>query len=477
MSTRVGPPRVIVIGGGLPGLAAACRLASRGVHVLLLERQKLLGGKSLRKHWENWSWQLGPTPPDHPFALREFWTRLGRDFDAEIPQVPLAPRRCFWEDGHECLVDAEFWRQPPIAGVLRQAESLAERQRERPLPAADPSRLSSSLGPSLGSLLDRLDNPRHAQLLRHLACPPGSHPWKVPGSLLYRLTLQALPGGRAILGGSSRLVAELEGIARQSGVEIRSRCEVLKFRRTRSGYRILVRDHHSETSQRLDCEGLICSSDTTRARHELRHSRHFRPRPTTRADWSLSGFVSCLALSSQPTLLGPRNLFLTPPEAERQQFDRWFQGRQLPPAPTLELTVENRLDPAAAPAGGDSWLIRTHAPLLGPQIAWESRARSYADQLQHRLQAAYGLEISAVRYREILSPRDFAQHFDAPGGSLNGLAMHGRRALHRLPNRILGWRHFAFAGASVLPGPGLSAGILSGNLAAEALLRDFKLPL
>jgi carotenoid phi-ring synthase / carotenoid chi-ring synthase len=51
-----GPPRVVVIGGGIAGLAAAAGLAERGVSVLLLEREDQLGGRvrswSLDDHGE-----------------------------------------------------------------------------------------------------------------------------------------------------------------------------------------------------------------------------------------------------------------------------------------------------------------------------------------------------------------------------------------------------------------------------------------
>jgi isorenieratene synthase len=41
------PPRVVVIGGGIAGLAAATGLAERGVSVILLEREDQLGDGSV----------------------------------------------------------------------------------------------------------------------------------------------------------------------------------------------------------------------------------------------------------------------------------------------------------------------------------------------------------------------------------------------------------------------------------------------
>ncbi|MFQ5796054.1 MAG: FAD-dependent oxidoreductase, partial [Candidatus Bipolaricaulia bacterium] len=38
--------QVLVIGGGLAGLSAACELADRGFHVTLLEKRPYLGGRA-----------------------------------------------------------------------------------------------------------------------------------------------------------------------------------------------------------------------------------------------------------------------------------------------------------------------------------------------------------------------------------------------------------------------------------------------
>ncbi|MBI4443917.1 MAG: FAD-dependent oxidoreductase, partial [Acidobacteria bacterium] len=47
MGTKVGtPPRVIVLGAGLAGLAAALRLAETGYDVELVERRAVLGGRA-----------------------------------------------------------------------------------------------------------------------------------------------------------------------------------------------------------------------------------------------------------------------------------------------------------------------------------------------------------------------------------------------------------------------------------------------
>ena len=43
-------PRVVVVGGGISGLAAAHRLSTSGLSVTLVEKSEQLGGKVITEH-------------------------------------------------------------------------------------------------------------------------------------------------------------------------------------------------------------------------------------------------------------------------------------------------------------------------------------------------------------------------------------------------------------------------------------------
>jgi protoporphyrinogen/coproporphyrinogen III oxidase len=80
---------VVVIGGGVSGLASACELADRGHDVTLLERQATPGGNAISDRFGGWLMEHGPSTLNAAFLPPESQvSRLGLDETAE----PLGPR-------------------------------------------------------------------------------------------------------------------------------------------------------------------------------------------------------------------------------------------------------------------------------------------------------------------------------------------------------------------------------------------------
>ena len=100
MNSRNSKDNVVVIGGGLGGLSAACTLSARGHRVTLLERNAWLGGKAAVLEAQGFRFDMGPTILTLPSVLRRIFSEAGRELEAELPLVHLDPQwRCFFEDG------------------------------------------------------------------------------------------------------------------------------------------------------------------------------------------------------------------------------------------------------------------------------------------------------------------------------------------------------------------------------------------
>src|SRR5262249_12659104 len=82
------------------GLAAACTLAARGYRVLLLERNRELGGKAAVLHEEGYRFDMGPTILTVPSTLRRIFAEGGRRLEDYLELTRLDPQwRCFFDDG------------------------------------------------------------------------------------------------------------------------------------------------------------------------------------------------------------------------------------------------------------------------------------------------------------------------------------------------------------------------------------------
>ena len=101
--TSAGRPdvaRVVVVGGGFGGLAAAVRLAKLGHEVTLLERLDTLGGAVSTVAADGFEWDAGPTSTLLPAVVRDLFRKSGRPLERELELEPLDLVREHWfEDG------------------------------------------------------------------------------------------------------------------------------------------------------------------------------------------------------------------------------------------------------------------------------------------------------------------------------------------------------------------------------------------
>jgi len=99
--------RVVVVGGGFAGMAAAARLAKLGHTVTLCERSPDLGGAMGRVEEQGFAWDSGPWSTTLPAVLRDLFRKSGRPMERELEIVPLAPARVHrFEDGTELAMPA-----------------------------------------------------------------------------------------------------------------------------------------------------------------------------------------------------------------------------------------------------------------------------------------------------------------------------------------------------------------------------------
>jgi len=81
--------RVVVVGGGLGGLAAAARLAKLGHDLTLLEQGDRLGGALAPLSREGFTWDRGAHSTLLPAVLRDLFRKSGRPLEREVELVPV----------------------------------------------------------------------------------------------------------------------------------------------------------------------------------------------------------------------------------------------------------------------------------------------------------------------------------------------------------------------------------------------------
>ena len=83
--------KIIVIGSGFGGLAAAIRLATKGYQVEIFEKRDKLGGRAYVYEQNGFKFDGGPTVITAPFLFDELFAAAGKRREDYITFVPCDP--------------------------------------------------------------------------------------------------------------------------------------------------------------------------------------------------------------------------------------------------------------------------------------------------------------------------------------------------------------------------------------------------
>src|ERR1700684_1142273 len=103
--------KVVIVGAGPGGLAAAILLQRSGVDVTVVERRNVVGGRTSTIERIGCKFDAGPTFFLYPRVLREILAAAGRDLEQEIPMYRLDPQyRLVFGSGGELLATPDLER-------------------------------------------------------------------------------------------------------------------------------------------------------------------------------------------------------------------------------------------------------------------------------------------------------------------------------------------------------------------------------
>ena len=485
--------RVVVIGAGIAGLAAAARLAHAGATVEVLERHAHPGGKLRTIPTAAGPADAGPTV----LTMRPVFEALFNSLDEHLEDHLTLCRqdilaRHFWPDGSRLDLFADESRSAEAVmqfagsraatqfrGFCARARKLFEAFDAPMMQAAAPSvatlagsvlrapgvlRAMAPLSTLALSLARQFDDARLAQLFGRYATYVGGSPWQSPA--LLALIWQAEASGVWVIeGGMHRLAEALSRIAQSSGASVQMNAHVARIEAPDGRIRaVLLSD-----GTRISTDSVLFNGDPRALATGALGAdvSHVAPQ-TLRAQRSLSAQVWTFAAAPHGIDLAHHNVFFAAdPKAE---FDD-LRASRVPRDPTLYVCAQDRGLPSPhAP------LERFEIILNAPPVAGLSHpAEEVAPCLTRTFQTlrSFGLTFDTLpEANNLTTPARFERLFPATCGALYGQSPHGMTAALRRPRTRTAVRGLYLAGGGVHPGPGVPMATLSGRHAAEAILSD-----
>lgn len=169
------------------------------------------------------------------------------------------------------------------------------------------------------------------------------------------------------------------------------------------------------------------------------------------------------------------NLFFDEPFEQHAQ--EIYKDPTWPSAPLFYASTPSKTDPNVAPEGKENlFLLIPIAPNLKDD---EETREKYFDILMNRLEARTGQSIKEhILYKRSYCISDFKNDYHAFKGNAYGLANTLRQTAILKPslkNKKL--QNMYYTGQLTVPGPGVPPSIISGEVVAKEIMKDFKLEL
>ena len=508
--------RVVVVGGGIAGLATAALLASRGHDVDLLEKNDALGGRvgSIERDGFRFdtgaSWYLMPEVFDHFFAL------LGTSADAELDLTVLDPSYRVFFEGHPDPVDvrpdrghnrALFESIEPGAGArfdayLASAEETYDVALRRFLysnfdaPGAflhpdvvrRSPRLARLLTRSLrGHVASQFADTRLRQVLGYPAVFLGSSPGRTPS--MYHLMSRLDLGDRVLYpqGGFQRLIEVVANLAEKHGARLHTRSTVTRIV-TREGTR---RGKPHVVGVECDGDGgpVALTADIVVGAADLHHVETELLPPSLQthpaATWDRrspgpGAVLAMLGVEGRLPQLAHHSLFFTS-DWDQNFGDIFGHSPRVPDPASVYVCMPSATDPTVAPAGCENLFVLVPVPADvrigrgGDHGAGSPAVERTADAAIDQVAAWSGATDlrDRIRVRHTVGPEDFARTYNSWRGGALGLEHTLRQSAFFRPGNISAKVDgLLYAGATTVPGVGLPMCLISAELVLKRLTGD-----
>lgn len=497
--------RVVVIGAGMGGLAAAVDLARQGVDVQVLERGTGCGGK-MRELAVGRSGgtmvDAGPTV----FTMRWVFDALFNDAGASLDEAldlhaTSVLARHAWASGGQLDLFADIERSieaihafsgPRDADGYRafcaRSREIYQTLRGPYIESSRPNLLQlinrvgianiaslwrtepmRSLWTSLG---DYFHDPRLRQLFARYATYVGSSPLAAPATLMLIAHVEQ-EGVWIVKGGMRRVADALQALGHRHGARYRCNAHVDQII-VESGRVVGVRMADGE---RIDCRAVVFNGESSALAAGLLGAGARSAAPAMAPEKrSLSALTWCLQTATSGFNLHHHNVFFS--DNYRAEFDAVFRRGQIVSTPTVYVCAQDRADESdPSQLAEERLLLLINAPADGDQrtLSPDQIALHASNMIRILRRCGLHIDVGSLapeRHAVVTTASDFDAMFPATGGALYGRANHGPMASFARPGAVTAIPGLYLAGGSAHPGPGVPMATLSGRLAAQAVIKN-----
>ena len=484
--------KLIVVGSGFGGIAAALRMRAKGYEVTLLEKQADLGGRARVFTKDGFTYDAGPTVVTAPYLFNELFSLFKKNIEDYVKIVPLdlwyrfvfSDSSIFNYSGNENEMETQINKiSNDLVGYKKLLTFTEKIFNKGFIELSDkpfnnflfmikqiPALLKLKSYQSVYQLVSSyISNEKLRRIFSMHPLLVGGNPFSTTAIYTLILFLEKKWGIHYAMGGTGKIVEALEKLMKEEDITILKNAEVVEF---------LTKDKQITGVQLkngsiISCDYLICNSDPPNVYKNLIKSNNqynfLFNQKIKRMNYSMGLFVYYFGSKKKYNNIAHHTICFG--NSYQDHLKKIFEDKILTDDISYYLHRPTATDSSMAPENHDAFYVLVPVPNNLSGINWKEKGDSFKDLVITKME-----KTTLPNLREnivsdfYLTPDYFEQELSTLHGS--GFSIQPKftqSAYFRFHNQSEIFSNMFFVGAGTHPGAGMP-GVLSSAKVLDKLL-------
>jgi phytoene desaturase len=488
--------KMIVIGAGPGGLAAAMLLAGKGYAVEVYEKQTFVGGRNGSVTMDGYTFDIGPTFLSMPEIAEELFEAAGRNLHdyVDLQELSMMYELTFKDKRVQMFKDPErlsreIERHYPgnAEGYTRfMNDTRKKMERLKPILQSPMDRYYQyiswkvlralpqlSLGKSLYSVLSDYFTDHELRLAftfqsKYL----GMSPWECPGAFSILSFMEHEYGIFHPIGGLNQLSKAMAKVVTEHGGSIHLGRGVKKLW---IEDRNVVKGIITEDEEKVSADEVIINGDFAHVMSNLVEDgvlKKYSKEKLKKKKYSCSTFMIYLGIDKQYDLPHHSILFA---EDYKRNVEEITETFTLPEDPSIYIQNASVTDKTLAPPGHSTLYILAPVPNNVSGIDWTENEQTFRDLVLDAVESKTGIKNirEHIQVEKIISPHHWETDFNIYEGATFNLGHQLTQMMALRPhNKFEELENCWLVGGGTHPGSGLPTILESARITTNMLMNE-----